>query len=309
MAQYKVPQDVEADDKLIGPFSFRQFIYLLVVAALIALAWALAQIFPLLAIFPVLPALFFLVLALPLRKDQPMETYIAALIRFYTTPNKRFWNPGQRDSTITIIAPKKIEQTLTKNITEDEASHRLSFLANVVDSEGLAIKGDLPVTTPTDSPVRGEILAEANNATDIFETYESTQISQNLSSEADRRHAEAIESMRAAIKANNPNADESPWSSHYEHVISPLSSHPTPVVPVEKPVENFSTIPPSPEESFEGNPATLAAPPLAPAPPVPNSTFTNLAGNKDFSVATIAKEANRKKSSKKDNDEVYISLH
>jgi hypothetical protein len=24
MAQYKVPQDVEADDKLIGPFSFRQ---------------------------------------------------------------------------------------------------------------------------------------------------------------------------------------------------------------------------------------------------------------------------------------------
>ena len=27
MAVYKVPQDVEADDKLIGPFSFRQFIY------------------------------------------------------------------------------------------------------------------------------------------------------------------------------------------------------------------------------------------------------------------------------------------
>ena len=43
MAVYKVPQDVEADDKLIGPFGFRQFIYLLMVAGLIALAWALAQ--------------------------------------------------------------------------------------------------------------------------------------------------------------------------------------------------------------------------------------------------------------------------
>ncbi|TAL14698.1 hypothetical protein EPN95_02230, partial [Patescibacteria group bacterium] len=32
MAQYKVPQDVEADDKLIGPFSFRQFVYLIIVA-------------------------------------------------------------------------------------------------------------------------------------------------------------------------------------------------------------------------------------------------------------------------------------
>ena len=34
MAQYKVPQDVEADDKLIGPFSFRQFVYLLIAGGL-----------------------------------------------------------------------------------------------------------------------------------------------------------------------------------------------------------------------------------------------------------------------------------
>ena len=36
MAQYKVPQDVEADDKLLGPFSFRQFVYLLIAGGLIA---------------------------------------------------------------------------------------------------------------------------------------------------------------------------------------------------------------------------------------------------------------------------------
>ena len=40
MATYKVPQDVEADDKLIGPFSFRQFIYLIVVALAGAMAWS-----------------------------------------------------------------------------------------------------------------------------------------------------------------------------------------------------------------------------------------------------------------------------
>ncbi len=45
MASYKVPQDVEADDKLLGPFSFRQFIYLIIVAMAIALAWALSQLF------------------------------------------------------------------------------------------------------------------------------------------------------------------------------------------------------------------------------------------------------------------------
>ena len=80
MAQYKVPQDVEADDKLLGPFSFRQFVYLLVCGGLIALAVGLFQIFPLLAIIPVPPILLFAALALPIKKDQPMETYIAALV-------------------------------------------------------------------------------------------------------------------------------------------------------------------------------------------------------------------------------------
>ncbi len=29
MATYKIPQNVEAEDKLIGPFSFKQFIFLI----------------------------------------------------------------------------------------------------------------------------------------------------------------------------------------------------------------------------------------------------------------------------------------
>ncbi|QQR50992.1 PrgI family protein [Candidatus Saccharibacteria bacterium] len=60
MAVYKVAQDVEADDKLIGPFSFRQFIYLIIVAISITLAWGLAQLFVPLAIIP-LPIIVFLV--------------------------------------------------------------------------------------------------------------------------------------------------------------------------------------------------------------------------------------------------------
>lgn len=59
MAVYKVPQDVEADDKLIGPFSFRQFIYLIIAAIAIALAWGLSQLFIPLAIIP-LPIIIFL---------------------------------------------------------------------------------------------------------------------------------------------------------------------------------------------------------------------------------------------------------
>jgi hypothetical protein len=65
---YKVPQDVEADDKLLGPFSFRQFIYLMVAAGLAAIAVFLFQIFPGLIVIPAPFLIFFVVLALPLQK-------------------------------------------------------------------------------------------------------------------------------------------------------------------------------------------------------------------------------------------------
>ena len=298
MAQYKVPQDVEADDKLLGPFNFRQFIYLLIVAALIALAWAIGQIFPLFAILPIIPALFLLILALPLRKDQPMETYIAALISFYTKPNKRYWFPGQRESTIQITVPKTVEKVLTRDITEEEAGRRLSFLANVVDSEGMSIKEGL--SAPADSPIRDEFIAEAESTPDIFENYHSEQLSTDLTSEADRHRAEVVEQMRAAIAANNPldgtpepATEEQPATPKFNtaNLTQPTPPAPSPVVQPDVPVE-----PTTP---------TLQEQP-SPAPQVDaakHARLVELSKNNDLSIATIAKEANRNR------DEVYISLH
>ena len=80
MAEHKVPQDVEAEDKLIGPFSFRQFMFLLVALGAGFVAFFLGRISIPLALIPAPISLFFLVIALPLRKDQPTEVYVAALV-------------------------------------------------------------------------------------------------------------------------------------------------------------------------------------------------------------------------------------
>ncbi len=339
MANYKVPQDVEADDKLLGPFNFRQFIYLLIVAALIALAWAIGQIFPLFAIIPIIPALFLLVLALPLRKDQPMETYIAALISFYTKPNKRYWFPGQRESTIQITAPKTVEKALTKNITEEEAGRRLSFLANVVDSEGMSIKEGLSIkegfSSPTDTAVRDEFVAEAEAAPDIFENYRSEQLSTDLSSEADRHRAEIVQQMRAAIAANNPiqprsgSASEATMPQFNPATLSqaiPTDPIPSPATTATSPTATTATAP-APTIPIPTNPSSLLSAAKATdanqipedrLPTNPLATISSherlveLSKNKQFTIATIAKEANRKPRShthQANRDEIYISLH
>lgn len=255
MAQYKVPQDVEAEDKLLGPFTFRQFIYLVVGAILLAVAWGLFQLLPFLAILPIPLAVFFIVLALPLRKDQPMEVYLAALISFYLRPNKRIWTSGQRESTIKITAPKTVEKPRTRNISEEEAGHRLRFLSELVDTEGMSIRN-------TGSSMRDEYVAEANQVEDILDDNSNFSLNQMIENEQNTRHDQLVNQMRAAIsRTENLTAPQAPQT--------PPAYTPQPI----QQAANYS-IPSA------ANPTVAAQ-------------MQNLANNDSFSVATLSQQANR----------------
>lgn len=287
MAQYKVPQDVEADDKLLGPFSFRQFVYLLIAGVLIAVAVGLFQIFPLLAIIPLPPVLLFAALALPIKKDQPMETYLAAVASYYLKPRNRVWTPGQKESTIQITAPKIVEDDRTRDITGEEATHRLSFLADIVDTEGYAIKGGV-------NHANAELVAEAAGAHDMFEANNFTNLTDAIAQDENERHAEVIEQMKAEIaKTENMATRGNVIKRGEDSTGESQKSLATPVQPVDKPVENSEPNPPKPAEKAETKPA--------------NPSIIELANNDDYSVATIAKEANRIK--EREAGEVFISLH
>lgn len=282
MAQYKVPQDVEADDKLLGPFSFRQFVYLLIAAAFIALAVALFQIFPLLAIIPVPFILLLGALALPLKKDQPMEAYLVAVVSYYLKPRTRVWMPGQRESTIDVTAPKQVDdESRARDITGEEVTHRLSFLADIVDTEGYAIKGI------SGSPkVREELVEEANMANDIFETHHFDNLEETIARDENAHHAKVVQEMREAIAENERMASRG-------------------LVPDSKgmnSVAHFGTMEDKKDVPSGGNPVQEKTGQM-----MAKSSIIDLANNTDYTVATISKEANRIK--ERDEGEVFVSLH
>ena len=296
MAQYKVPQDVEADDKLIGPFSFRQFVYLLIAGGLIALAVGLFQLFPLLAIIPVPFILLFAALALPLKKDQPMETYLAAVVSYYLKPHNRVWTPGQRESTIDISAPKVVDDDKTRKISGEEATHRLSFLAEIVDSRGRAISN-----TNEQNKVQDDLVDEANATSDMFETGHFERLEGTIARDEIERHEEVIKEMRQAIEDTNKNTNSNDSVVSYqngklndERTMQNASSFVE-----DKTVEN--------EKAVENKPAEVIKPEAKSETKMPKPSIIELANNTDFSVATIAKEANRIK--EKEDGEVFISLH
>jgi len=140
MATYKVIQDIEAEDKLLGPLTLRQFVYAAIVIVVGFIDFKLAQVNFLLAL-PLLPGIFFFgLLAAPFGHDQSSEVWLLAKIRFMLKPRKRIWDQSGLQQLVTITVPKKPEHQLTNGLTDVEVKSRLQALANTLDSRGWAVK-------------------------------------------------------------------------------------------------------------------------------------------------------------------------
>ncbi|HEU4914139.1 MAG TPA: PrgI family protein [Candidatus Saccharimonadales bacterium] len=141
MATYKVLQDIEAEDKLIGPLTLRQFIYALVGALNGYLTFVvITKGVPFMAIIFIPLTLICAFFSWPWSRDQPTEVWALAKIRFMVKPRKRIWNQSGIKELVTITAPKRIEQILTNGLSENEVQSRLKALADTIDSRGWAIK-------------------------------------------------------------------------------------------------------------------------------------------------------------------------
>lgn len=294
MAVYKVPQDVEAEDKLLGPFSFKQFIFLIVAIGMIALAWGLFSVLPPLAIIPVPVALFFGALALPLRKDQPMEVYLAAVISFILKPKQRLWRADGIERMVEVIAPRVEEKQYGKGYDQAEVNRRLSYLATLVDTHGWSVRGvDNPNSSVMNSSMQADWYNEAQTAQDPLDPSSKTaRAFETLIERADeRRHDEIVQQMQRAQttpttqtaqddQAPSPQPSTfNPYPTMQQSIITPISEQPT-------------------THTDQAPPSTA---PVSPA-------IMDLARNhSDLSVASLQREAGRIQ--KEHDKEVVISLH
>lgn len=141
MATYKVIQDIEAEDKLIGPLTLKQFIFALVAATCAYLSFmALSKGASFLLVFLLPPLGFFGLLAWPWSKDQPTEIWLLGKVRFLVKPRRRIWDQSGLKQLVTITAPIQETKTYSDGLSQGEVKSRLKALANTIDSRGWAIK-------------------------------------------------------------------------------------------------------------------------------------------------------------------------
>ncbi len=96
--QYKVPQNIDQEDKILGPFTFVQFIYVLIGGGLILLAFTVFDLtLALLVSVPV--GLLTLGFSLVKIQDQPFSRYFLAFLVYLRHPKQRVWRQSATDET------------------------------------------------------------------------------------------------------------------------------------------------------------------------------------------------------------------
>lgn len=333
MAQYKVLQDIEADDKLLGPLSLRQFIYAVIVVVLGFTAFKLATIQWLLVIPFILPMIFFGLLAAPFGRDQPSEVWLLAKIKFFLKNRKRIWDQSGVKELVTITVPKTIERVYTKGFSEQEVSSRLKALASTLDTRGWAVK-NIDVATfrqpiiatnqssdrlvdisniPQDIDTANDILDEINNPVaqhvgemiDASSTAHRQELIDKVRKIAD--HQRIIEAgpdpsllPKVVIEQMKQQEEQAKLAQGNMRRLEPLapqvlSPSPVPVQAATQPaVAQDQTL------SIQQT-QTAVTPPTDPG-------ILKLVKNNDLNVATIGREASRKKVRDLPEDEVVIPL-
>lgn len=141
MATYKVIQDIEAEDKFVGPLTLKQFVFAcggILFGYLNIFALTKGAPFLMIVFLPPMALGFFL--AIPWSRDQPTEMWVLAKLRFLFKPKQRIWDQSGHQELVTVTAPKVEKKHLSDEYTPGEVKSRLKALAETIDSRGWAIK-------------------------------------------------------------------------------------------------------------------------------------------------------------------------
>ena len=133
--QFKVPQNIDMEDKIIGPLTLTQFFYLLFGGVIIY------TLFGKLAVTGY--SFLFWILAIPIGtisfamafvkiQDRPFSSFFFAMIKFMTTPRARSW---QRYTKPVAPKPKKTIKKTAVNPKKSFDTVRVSELSEVLDQD------------------------------------------------------------------------------------------------------------------------------------------------------------------------------
>lgn len=216
MGRYKVPQDVEAEDKLIGPLSLRQFIYVVIGVAWAGLMWLLLSKVLVVMIIAIIPVTgFFLLLGFGRRQEQSFETFLVALVKFMVEPRLRVWDKDLAQEELVRHVEKPVEIIPTKSLNrgslkqlalimdthgtqkdpsiqlQDEANRAVGYGQRVITPQQIAGNGQGVASAPAQPTINDDMLEATNQR--------GEQVNQMLENVEAQIHSQAISNLKKGL--------------------------------------------------------------------------------------------------------------
>ena len=137
--QYKVPQDVQREDTIVGPLTLRHMAILGIGGGIAyALYIALASTYFMEIWLPPVLIISALTLAFAFLRlyNMPFHLFLMAFLEYQLLAKKRIWVQGSGVPFYIPQAGNKIDKKIHKDLAQDKQKKTLEELGNIVDSKG-----------------------------------------------------------------------------------------------------------------------------------------------------------------------------
>ncbi len=140
--QYQVPQFIESEDKIIGPLTLKQFLYLAFAAVILFVLNFLLTFYVWILIAIPISALAAAFAFLKIN-DRPFVYFFISLVRYFTKPKLYIFSSEEKEKTISspaklLVPPNKISEGEEKKLT----SLKLKELAMNLDADVNRLDGN-----------------------------------------------------------------------------------------------------------------------------------------------------------------------
>lgn len=165
--QFKVPQSIDMEDKIVGPLTLMQFLYVIGGGILIYLLFQTIYNYPIIFWLLSVPiAAISLSLAFLKIQDQPLSHFISVGIQYLSKPKTRFWHNAGQIPLILKDAPKQIQKTtqLEKKLVEKSDLERLSNLLDTSPMDKVEQKNFGKITADFEKLIQQGIGQQKPNA-------------------------------------------------------------------------------------------------------------------------------------------------
>lgn len=135
--RFQVPQFIDIEDKVFGPFTFKQFVY---IAGGVGLSFVLLRIFPrFLAVIFIVPVIFFsLALAFYRVNNKPFVQMVESFVKYSFGARLYIWKRSEKETPRSAVFPLSYRQLEVPKL----GGSKLKDLTWSLDTRGRGTGGD-----------------------------------------------------------------------------------------------------------------------------------------------------------------------